>query len=492
MRCNSANRRSGGFTLIAVIAGVFILSLLAAHVLRVISTKPSIVFHAAAWNEALVASESGIDLGLSTARDALNDPTGTWANWTTANGISQRSFPTLKHGGNGTNTLMMSVSMEPLVVSDSGVEWYNVRSIGSALLSGPTRTDDKLDIKLRKLSFFQNSRTNVPVSQPLAERRIEILAHAKRRFSLSMVAKERFRMNNHNVLIDSYDSDDSEASTDGLYDPDKAKDNGDIATKGSLIEAGDAYIMGDASTNGGTIPDNVENGDNISGDIYNDFDDRLPPVDRPSWSSFNVLPVVNNTTTLSGGTTAEAPSRYKLTKLEIRGGDTLTLEGDSSDPPATRYFEIWVTGDMIVSGNAEIVMPRGVKVDFYVEGNIDIGGNGITNVSQMPVNLNLYSVRPYDNNGPIPLESLSARDIPSVKLHGESSFYGAFYGPTADLGLGGGGSEDSQVFGAFVAKTISMNGNVQVHYDEQLGEVGPIADYEIVSWIEDDRGDRNF
>jgi type II secretory pathway pseudopilin PulG len=494
MKCNSAHGCKGGFTLIAVIVAVFILSLLAVHVLQVVISKHSIVFNAAAWNEALVASESGIDLGLSTARRAIKDSASAWASWTTdADGVSMKSFPTLKHGGNGTNTLTMTVSLQPLVISDSGVEWYRIRSIGSALLSGPPRTDDKLDIKLRKLSFFQNSRTNVPVVRPLAERRIEVLASAKRRYSRAMTAEERFRMNNHNVLVDSYDSNDTEASTNGLYDPAKARDNGDIATKSSLIEAGNAYIMGDASTDGGTVPENVTNGDNISGDIWNDFDDLLPPVERPNWSSFNANPVqVINSTTLTGSTTADNPSRYKLSKIDLRGGNngsTLVLEGDGSP----RYFEIWVTGDMIIGGNAQIIMKPGVKVDFYVEGDVDIGGGGITNISQMPVNLNLYSVRPYDSNGtPIPLGSLTESDIPSVKIHGDSSFYGAFYGPTADLGIGGGGSLESQVYGSFIARTISMLGNVQVHYDEQLGKVGPIDDYRIESWIEDDRGDRNF
>jgi hypothetical protein len=57
-----------------------------------------------------------------------------------------------------------------------------------------------------------------------------------------------------NVTTDSFDSSDPNYSTDGRYDPLKAKDNGDVATTSAAEEAlgiGNAKIQGKLRTGGG-------------------------------------------------------------------------------------------------------------------------------------------------------------------------------------------------------------------------------------------------
>ena len=60
-------------------------------------------------------------------------------------------------------------------------------------------------------------------------------------------------LKNQNIVVDSYDSTDPTKSTNGLYDAAKRQENGDIATDGQLIEAGNAQIHGDVATNAGTV-----------------------------------------------------------------------------------------------------------------------------------------------------------------------------------------------------------------------------------------------
>src|SRR5205085_4990268 len=90
-------------------------------------------------------------------------------------------------------------------------------------------------------------------------------------------------LTNQNIVIDSYDSRDPAKSTNGLYDAAKRQENGDIATDGNLIEAGNAQIYGDVSTNAGTVTGAA----NISGVERTDFYQEPIPVGAPTWSSTN-------------------------------------------------------------------------------------------------------------------------------------------------------------------------------------------------------------
>src|SRR5207253_8463910 len=111
-----------------------------------------------------------------------------------------------------------------------------------------------------------------------------------------------------NIVVDSYDSTDPTKSTNGLYDPAKRQENGDIATDGQLIEAGNAQIFGDVATNAGT----VSGAANITGVERTDFYQEPIPVGAPSWSAWNALPsYVSDTTTITANAIkGSAASRY--------------------------------------------------------------------------------------------------------------------------------------------------------------------------------------
>jgi hypothetical protein len=56
----------------------------------------------------------------------------------------------------------------------------------------------------------------------------------------------------------------------------------------------------------------------------------------------------------------------------------------------------------------------------------------------------------------------------SISWTGNANYLGVIYAPSADLALGGGGSNLYDYQGGVAAKSISLNGHFAVHFDENL------------------------
>jgi hypothetical protein len=100
------------------------------------------------------------------------------------------------------------------------------------------------------------------------------------------------------------------------------------------------------------------------------------------------------------------------------------------------------------SGNGKIVTTGTVKI--YVDGGIDITGNGITVPDNQPGNLHLY-----------------ATGSGAVKIAGNGAFYGGIFAPNSDVIASGNGD----IFGAIVSKTFETKGNSAVHFDLAMKEI---------------------
>src|SRR5207237_6337704 len=132
------------------------------------------------------------------------------------------------------------------------------------------------------------------------------------------------------------------------------------------------------------------------------------------------------------------------------------------------YIEIYVTGDISFSGNSQLVVQPGVSVKIYFAGNVDVGGNGILNSNNQPLDLQLYGIQPTDNSSK------------HVSLGGNGQIIAAVYAPNHDVTINGGGT-DGHVFGSVVGKTVTMTGVTNLHYDERLSSGGIVNSYKIVS-----------
>jgi hypothetical protein len=474
-RFSQSGQRSGS-ALIIVVVGVTVLSIIIGSVLFSVSASYHTIAHAANWQESLLTAETGADFAMAALRKTLSDPDLAWSGWQSVDSNGQalpdsgRSYQlpavnTARAMGNGA---LVRVDAPSSLRDAAGQQWYRIRSSGVAILNGSAVVDiDKADALLRKLSLRRDRKTGESVPTPQASRVIEVIARPSS-FENAIVAEGRIAMNSWRIEVDSYDSTDPAKSTSGAYDSAKRQQNGDVATDGQIIDAGNAYIYGDVLTNAGVVTGAA----NVTGEQRTDFYQDLMPVKTPTWSVINTNPTyVQTTTTLTGGT-KDNPARYKLGWVTLTGGKVLTFAPSATDVES--YTEVWVTGSINLSGTGQVTVKPNAHVKIYVEGDVNITGNGIINETQKPANLELFGVTPSDGVSR------------SFTLSGNGSFTGVVYAPDHIVSLSGGGS-NGNYFGSIVAKTVTMSGNTSVHYDESLAAGDYITDYKIASWFEDNR-----
>lgn len=471
-----------GSVLVWTILAMVILSLLATELLRAVSGRFQLGAQAATWQESLIEAESGIDLAVVELRKSLYPaPNHAWEGWnnTPGNGIASYGLTTIPNAGLAGTPATIEVSVDApatLVDPSNGWQYYRIRTLGSVPLTGPPRVGyNKQDNRLRKLTlqwqrYIDGLFASESSNTPHAARRLEAIVGPLSSFDEAIFSVGMLDLTNQNIVIDSYDSRDPAKSTNGLYDVTKRQQNGDLATDGNIIDAGNAHVYGDVSTNSGTATGVA----NVTGVQRTDFYQDPIPIGAPSWPSINPTPsTVNGSATLTASATQGAvSSRYVLSAISTSGGQTLTLAGNATG--SRTYIEIYVTGNISVSGTSQIVVAPGVSATIYFGGNVDIAGNGMVNSNNQPGDLLLYGINP------------AAGTTPYVKLGGNGQITAAVYAPGYDVTINGGGSS-GHVFGSVIGKTVTMTGVTNLHYDEALGSAGLINNYKIVSWFEDTR-----
>lgn len=474
------NSSQAGSVLIWTVIVITVLSAAAAQVLHVVSAKYHNALHTATWQEALLASESGVDLAILELRKSLRPaPNEAWDGWANVN--SERyGISVVPNAGLAGTEMKIEVNVDaPLQLRDPANSWqyYRVRAIGTMPITGPARAaDSKQDTRLRKMSlradrFTGGVLTSQAVDTPRVSRRVEAIVRPVSAFDQAVVSLDSLNLNDANIVIDSYDSRDTTKSTNGLYDLAKRQQNGHIATNSNLINAGNAYVYGDVSTNSGTF----SGMSNVTGVQRTDFYQEPIPVGAPSWPSVNPSPsLVLGPTTLTGSATeGSAASRYVLSSITLAGTEVLNLQGNTNG--STTYIEIYVTGEIAATGNSQIIVHPGVKATIYFAGGVKVSGNGLINKNNQPGNLMLYGITPPPNTA-----------TKTVELGGNGQLTAAVYAPDFNVHINNGGTRGI-AHGSFVGKTFTMTGATDLHYDEALGSMGRISNYKIVSWFEDTR-----
>jgi len=475
--------KKAGSVLVWTVLVIAMLSLIAVETLRLVTAKYQNALQTSTWQEALLAAESGIDVAIIELRKSLYpQPNNAWSGWGNppGNEITSHELTTIPNAGLNSTPMKVEAYVDApsqLVDPTNSWQYYRIRTVGTMKITGPARaSDNPQDSKLRRLSLRWERFTNgLLASQPLTDgpqvsRRIEAVVRPVSAFDQAVMSVGVVDLTNQNIVVDSYDSSDPTKSTNGLYDPAKRQENGDIATDGQLIEAGNAQIYGDVATNAGT----VSGAANITGVERTDFYQEPIPVGAPSWSTWNSSPSsINGTTTITASATqGSAASRYSLSSISLSGGKTLTVAGNPDG--SHTYIEIYVTGDISVSGTGQIVIQPGVTATIYFAGNVDVSGNGVLNSNNQPGDLMLYGIQPPTNTSE------------HVSIGGNSQITASVYAPGHDVTINGGGT-NGHVYGSIVGKTVTMTGVSNLHYDERLGSTGMINNYKIVSWFEDNR-----
>ncbi|MGH8099788.1 MAG: hypothetical protein ACREIW_00725, partial [Chthoniobacterales bacterium] len=159
-------QQSGSILLWSVIA-IAILSVFAAEAVRLVSAKYQNALQTASWQEALLASESGIDLGIMELRKSLYPaPNNAWGGWNNipGDGVTGYSLTAIPNAGLGGTPMTIEVNVDapaPLIDPTNGWQYYRIRATGTMPLTGPVRvSDSKEDTRLRRLSLRWERFTN--------------------------------------------------------------------------------------------------------------------------------------------------------------------------------------------------------------------------------------------------------------------------------------------------------------------------------------------
>ena len=320
--------------------------------------------------------------------------------------------------------------------------------------------------------------------RPSTKRKVRVLAQRQTPASYSNLAKGLINLNGNNVATDSFNSTNSAYSTNGKYDPAKARDHGDVATNSGIVnavKAGNADIKGHVGTgpNGsvdigsnGAIGDKawVESGQTgiMPGWVSDDTNVDIPDVVLDFDPTTAALATGGKYPAVTGPTydyILYAPFNYRLPDLH---GNILIVGSGTT--------EVYVSSSFNMSGQDQITVSSGTRVQLYVAApSAKIGGKGVVNVDGDALGFQYYG---------LPTNT-------SLNFQANGAFTGTIYAPNADFALGGGGNDTYDFIGATVTKTLTMTGHFHFHYDESLTQRFPIRDYVVFSWNEIDPNGTN-
>jgi hypothetical protein len=470
---------------------ITIMTLLCATSLYIASQDANSGMQAASWQQALTGAEGAIDQGIM----ALN--TGSWTGWITMSGAPPigicpngadgnnggspaNSYPDSSHynylvpsvvrlqgEGNPRVTSWVTVDTAGLPLDNNGNQWYRLRATGVAGASGPPRvSSNKLDSNLRKIALRFARYAGGSISTPQASRSIEVIAQANAAsiWVRGLLMKDKIQMSGQSY-IDSFDSTNPFKSTNGLYDLAKRQSHADIATINSDgSDLGGMYVYGNLAYSGTPA---VKNTRNVQGTISTPFTATFPTVSDPNWTSgsYSTMSLNSTQTIIVSGTKSNHTLIKTSGNLNLSGSNILTLVPQDSNGPY--YVDIWVPGQFQVSGLAGIVQMLGVYVTFYVDNQIQMSGQSVTNGNATAASLTIIGVGNNQN----------------VQLSGQGNFIGVIEAPGDNFQISGQGSYS----GAFIGNTLQLSGQASVHYDEALNKTGGSSSvsYSFASWFED-------
>jgi Tfp pilus assembly protein PilX len=435
----TANRRKRleGAALFISLIITFVLGVGLASYLMLVQTEKMSAVRSQSWNAGLTAAEAAVEEAMAQLNPSAILFTNGNANidrgangWTFSNGLYRSP---LRSMANGQYAAAITADAMPTIYATGYVQL-------------PTMTN----------SIIRTIKVNTKMAGL---------------FRGAMAARVNVDFKGFNVSTDSFDSNDPNHSTNGLYDAAKRKANGDVASTAGFINVQNAKVMGTLFTapNGsyevganGSVGDVAwVSGGNTGlqdGHYKNDFNVDFPEVLPPYTTGLNPAPKIvlgTNYTWVLGS----ADYYYDDPKgASFKSGDVILVTS-----PGARLY---VTGDFTMQGSSQIQIAPGASLEIFVGG----ANASITSVNS-PGNCAAFKY-------------FGLRSNTSVSISGNDNFLGSIYAPSAEFSLGGGGKDPIDFQGACAVSTIKMNGHFNFHFDENLIKKGPLSGYMIASWNE--------
>ncbi len=481
MKLLPASRRTEAGTLVVTVVITALIGLVLAAYLGLLKHQNAINFRSQAWNSAMPLIEAGLEHSLTHLNANLDLETAKGLELARDGWVaSGNTFVTTNWIGNERyeltilNYVVGARTNSPEVVS---IGYVVAPYLAAAPAPGPF---------LAILGVVNSS-----ASQSHLIRAVHIDCVTEPRWSKGLVAKETIDLKGNSIRSDSFDSTDPNYSTNGQYTPLKFKANGDIACNSGLIDTfnvGNAQIYGHVATGPGSaleLGPNARVGDTTwtptagngiqPGYYQDDMNIEFDPITTPfnpnacvapqsGWRTNQFVWTTNSTTTTN---TLGVYYSYILTD-----NSTSDSKWIISDLAGKLYVQgnatLYVSDRINLTGSDFIYIVPGGSLKLYMAGaTANIGGLGIINYPGNATNFTYYG---------LPSNT-------SLNFSGNGTFVGTFNAPNADVVLGGGGSTTIDFVGAGIAKTITMNGHFNFHYDEALRR-GPVKGYVVASWNE--------
>src|SRR5580765_73040 len=239
----SHRSQSGSVLLVSLITAAIIGTTLASYLILT-RQQQQFVCRSQVWNTAIVMSEAGVEDGLGLLNKYVTQ-LDQLTNWNTSASITADNW-TLQ--GDGRYYVRRYLS------TDNYYDVWITRTASGAVIDSTGYAPWSYVGNNNGSSSYATAGVSGNSSPTLLARHVNVQTKVDSLFSVAMAALQQIDFNGKNVQTDSFDSADPLYSSNGLYPvgiPSKQKDNGDVATDSTIINAlnsGNAKIKGHART----------------------------------------------------------------------------------------------------------------------------------------------------------------------------------------------------------------------------------------------------
>jgi hypothetical protein len=282
----------------------------------------------------------------------------------------------------------------------------------------------------------------------------------------ALAAAQNIDFLGHPILVDSFDSSDPNYSTNGVYEPTRNKDGGDVVTDGNsgiALNVENASILGHVRTGPGSSISVGPQGSVGSKPWVTGGNTGI----EPGWSSYDmnvVFPDVRSPNLIY-----DFPVWY----TSMPAGGSIDGQPYNSVVTSSGFYQVTsLPGSVYIGTNADVVIwltaktnnyshlltigPLGAKLAIYLGGStFSTSGAALNNLSQQATNLSLFGLPGCTN----------------ITLTGQTNLTGVIYAPEANLTFSAPAA--NSFVGSYTAKNISVVGHLNFHFDENLKRVGP-------------------
>src|SRR3989441_929772 len=235
MKITTQTRPEGSALLLALLTA-FVICIALTTYLYLVSNQNRSVMRSLAWNSSIPVVEAGVEEALTQVNlvGSANLAVNGWGELS-ADGFFH------KHNDLG-NGFAYDVGIKPPLAF--GPDQPTIESIGYAPAPANIASSYTGMILGGLVPQFSPEKTS-------AKRKVRVLAKRQTPVQFAMLAKGQIDLHGNNIATDSFNSTNTDYSTNGRYDKAKSRDHGDVATNAQIVNglnAGNANIKGHAST----------------------------------------------------------------------------------------------------------------------------------------------------------------------------------------------------------------------------------------------------